>query len=372
MFFNTPLALLLFMIVDSTSAVTCSGGSKTLQQAQSYSPAGDLVCTNCVRSYNGGHQNGVARACRACGGATCTQSSDCGGMCEHWGHVCGSGYNCQCLNGFCAYTSGVCPPGWVSNGGSSMTLRCCPPENTEVGFAGGLNSDGSCKCLSGYFWKDDAHACILCPSGSTSTIVGAISCTCSTAGHSWDMSSGTCYLAPTPTPTTTPSQSSTPTPSVSPTVSRINPCNEGYVLANRGCTPCPPGTYSKLSSLVCQLCPAGTFGNRAALTTEACSGACPTCLAGSISSDSPSLTCISADIRAVPSSFGLQLWPAAHPQNTQHVDLIIAPLLQCQQMMSNADCINAEKIQGIDGLTRYVIGTAQALNMEAAETLTCA
>ena len=80
---------------------------------------------------------------------------------------------------------------------------------------------------------------------------------------------------------------------------------------------------------------------------------------------------MAADARAVPASLGLQLWPAAHPSNPQRVDLVVAPLAQCQQMTSNAACAAAATVAGADGVTRYVVGTAAAFKMEADETLTC-
>ena len=359
-------------ILNRVGSQICSGGRGTQQQSQSFTPSGDLICTNCIRStIDFGHTVGVPLSCRACGGAACVRNSDCQGMCDHWGGVCGDGYTCQCTNGFCSYSSGICPPGWVSNGGSFTTLRCCPSSaNTVVGFYGGLNSDGNgCKCESGYFWKHDAHACIVCPLGSSSA-VGATSCICNNNGYLWDLASGTCYIPATALPSTTSTRSVTP--SVTPSASRLYPCNAGYFLSDGGCVPCPPGTYSVAYAAVCQLCPAGTFGSHAGLTSAACSGNCATCSAGSTSRETSSLICVSTDARAVPSSIGLQLWPAAHPLNPQDVDLIVAPLVQCEQMTSSAACSVASQIAGEDGLMRYVVGTASALNMEAAEIMTCA
>ena len=76
----------------------------------------------------------------------------------------------------------------------------------------------------------------------------------------------------------------------------------------------------------------------------------------------------------MPSSFGLQIWPAAHPQNPQHVDLVIAPAAQCAQLSPGGVCttLAANQIVGADGVTRFVVGTAAAFHMEAGETLTCA
>jgi hypothetical protein len=76
----------------------------------------------------------------------------------------------------------------------------------------------------------------------------------------------------------------------------------------------------------------------------------------------------------VPSSYGLQIWPAAHPSNPQHVDLVIAPAAQCAQLSPGGVCttLAANQIVGADGVTRFVVGTAAAFHMEAGETLTCA
>ena len=137
------------------------------------------------------------------------------------------------------------------------------------------------------------------------------------------------------------------------------------------CIWCSPGTYAPLGVSPCLLCPAGTYGDKAGLTSAACSGPCPGCAAGSTAPSSTSLSCVAADARAVPASLGLQLWPAAHPSNPQRVDLVVAPLAQCQQMTSNAACAAAATVAGADGVTRYVVGTAAAFNMEADETLTC-
>ena len=109
-------------------------------------------------------------------------------------------------------------------------------------------------------------------------------------------------------------------------------------------------------------------GTAAALNMEAdealaCAGA---------TLSSPALACAPTSARAVPDALGLQLWPAAHPQNAQRVDLVVAPLAACQQMTSAAACAAAASVAGADGVARYVVGTAAALNMEAAAALACA
>ena len=83
------------------------------------------------------------------------------------------------------------------------------------------------------------------------------------------------------------------------------------------------------------------------------------------------LSCASSGARAAPSSLGLLLWPAAHPQNPQGVDLVAAPLAACQALTSAAACAAAPSITGEDGAPHFVIGTAAALHFEAAEPLAC-
>jgi len=86
------------------------------------------------------------------------------------------------------------------------------------------------------------------------------------------------------------------------------------------------------------------------------------------------MTCSASDSRVVPQSYGLQIWPAAHPANPQHVDLVIAPAAMCAQLSPGGMCTtaSANQIVGSDGVTRFVVGTAAAFHMEAGEALTCA
>jgi hypothetical protein len=138
------------------------------------------------------------------------------------------------------------------------------------------------------------------------------------------------------------------------------------------CAPCYPGTYSLAGASSCSLCPAGTFGDRAGLATDACAGACATCVAGSTTALHAPLTCSAGSARGVPSSLGLQIWPAANAANLRGVDLLVAPLALCRQMTSAAACAAADSVVGGDGATRFVVGTAAAFNVEPAEALTCA
>ena len=159
------------------------------------------------------------------------------------------------------------------------------------------------------------------------------------------------------------------------------PCAAGSFApqGTTACMPCPPGTYSLVGAASCSLCPAGTFGDHAGLTSNVCSGTCSSCTAGSTSSSAlntaiSSMTCSTANSRAVPSSYGLQIWPAAHPANPQRVDLVIAPATMCAQMSPGGVCttLAVNQITGSDGITRFVVGTAAAFHMEASETLECA
>ena len=86
---------------------------------------------------------------------------------------------------------------------------------------------------------------------------------------------------------------------------------------------------------------------------------------------SSSLSCASGGARALPSSLGMRLLPAAHPLNTDGVDLIVAPLESCTAMLSATICAT-KQVGVMDGVTRYVIGTAADLHMEAGEELVCA
>ena len=191
-------------------------------------------------------------------------------------------------------------------------------------------------------------------------------------------------------------------------------CAAGYIgSSSGGCTACPagswgqngmlacvlcsPGTYSLAGASSCSLCPAGTFGDHAGLATAACSGECATCTAGSTvagqagpagppgpagaagpqgppgaTTVASPLSCSAGAARAVPSSLGLQIWPAANAANVRGVDLLVAPFTLCRQMTSAAACTAADSVAGTDGVTRFVVGTAAAFNVEPAEALTCA
>ena len=62
------------------------------------------------------------------------------------------------------------------------------------------------------------------------------------------------------------------------------------------------------------------------------------------------------------------LWPAANPSNPLHVDLVIAPLATCQQLGGTCSTLASNTVVGADGITRYIVGTAAALNIGASPT----
>jgi streptogramin lyase len=161
------------------------------------------------------------------------------------------------------------------------------------------------------------------------------------------------------------------------------PCSSGSysIFTQQGvtsCSLCPPGTYSLGSTSSCTACPSGKYGNRAGLTTSACSGVCQIpadCPEGTVSPPPPSsssstLSCASNIARALPTDLNMRLWPAAHPTNINNVDLIVAPEETCKTILNVNTCVDRASIV-IDGITRYSIGKAIDLNMEASEMLRC-
>ena len=156
------------------------------------------------------------------------------------------------------------------------------------------------------------------------------------------------------------------------------PCAAGSWSAPgaTACTLCSPGTYSTAGASSCLPCPAGTYGSSAGLASSACTGPCASAAACPLGTAYPppitGLSCASSAARAVPSSLGVLLWPAANPSNPQHVDLVIAPLATCQRLGGTCSTLASNTVMGADGVTRYIVGTAAALNIEAAEQLECA
>lgn len=216
--------------------------------------------------------------------------------------------------------------------GSAYRTAACPNDPDGACFPGSFSQGGWTWC------------CTLCRAGTFQDLTGQIACKpCEAGTASPDVGrSSACPVCP---PGTWSSPGST------------------------ACAPCSPGTYSLGSAAVCSLCQAGTFGSSAGLATAACSGVCPSCAAGSTTA--AALSCASTGARAAPPSLGLLAWPAAHPLNPKHVDLIVAPRAACVSLTSAAACDEAATIAGVDGTLRYVVGTAAAMHLEAAEVLAC-
>jgi hypothetical protein len=145
------------------------------------------------------------------------------------------------------------------------------------------------------------------------------------------------------------------------------------------CILCSPGTYSSSAGASsCTPCPAGTYGSSAGLTSSTCTGPCASTAACPLGTAYPppaapitGLSCASSAVRAVPASLGVLLWPAANPSNPQQVDLVIAPLDVCQRLRGTCSAQASNTVVGADGIMRYIVGTAAALNLEAAESLAC-
>jgi len=207
----------------------------------------------------------------------------------------------------------------VSNSGTLSAAGCtqCPPGLSTGNLAGSTSQAACTSCAAGYIGSPSG-GCTICPAG--------------TWGQSGMMA----------------------------------------------CVLCSPGTYSLAGSATCRPCPAGTYGSAAGLATDACSGTCSpasSCPPGT-SSLPPTppvtgLSCISSGTRAAPAKLNLLLWPAAHPANSRGVDLVAATLGVCQQLGGTCSTSAADTVAGADGALRYIVGTAAALHLEAAEPLAC-
>ena len=221
-----------------------------------------------------------------------------------------------------------CPAGTFSDGNSILVCTKC-----QAGSWSGVAAAACTLCLPGSYSNEGASACSLCGAGTFASKSNSSSCLPCPAGT---------WAGPALFPGAT------------------------------SCAICPPGTYSLEGASFCTACPAGTFGASAGLTTSACSGQCPSpaqCKSGTAFPNT--LACSSGDSRAVPVTLGLQIWPAAHPQNAVQVDLVVAPSALCAQMLSSSACGAAASIVGSDGIVRYVVGTAAGLNMESSKLMVC-
>ena len=342
------------LLVQSPNAVSllracragyfCTAGSpfflETICASGTFSIGDALSCTPCPLNYNSPPGSTSAAACLPCPAGTYAS----GGLCVS----CQAGSYSTTVGATSSATCLACPVGTSSVAGASTCSICAS------GYAGtptnpGGGSAGCIPCSSGFFSSAGQTSCSPCPSGTTTASFASASasaCSMCAAGY-FESAAASCLACP------------------------------AGKWSSRGastCVPCPPGTYSQAGASSCTLCPAGTYGAAAGLTSAACSGACSACSEGSMFPPlASSLSCTAGgSARAAPPSLSLLLWPAAHPQNAAHVDVIVAPLEKCQQLTSAAACSAAASIAGADGVVRYVIGTAAALHLEAAEPLECA
>ena len=260
--------------------------------------------------------------------------------------------------------------------GSSGSPGTLTKSATDNSWAWAPSPPSCAPCAAGSSAAAGATVCSPCPPG-TFALVGAAACTLcpagtfgSSAGLATAACSGAC--ATCAAGSTTGPQSATPTPTAPSCAAGSAP-----IGAANACSPCPPGTYSLAGAAACSLCPAGTFGAAAGLSTAACSGPCAACATAGATAGATSLplaeslSCTTSDSRAVPASLGVLIWPAASPSNMAAVDLVVAPLALCRHITSDAACAAAASVLGADGVPCYVVGTAEALHIEATEELTC-
>ena len=269
--------------------------------------------------------------------------------------------------------SNLVPLSAPSPGGNTALFSCAagtagPISVSSRSGAGGawawVAAPACTPCAAGTWAPQGATACAPCPPG-TYSLAGASTCSLcpagtfgSSAGLTSTACSGTC--------------ASCAAGSTAPAATAAS-CAAGSFPGGAGgaCTPCPAGTYSLAGAAACSLCSAGRYGGAAGLTSADCSGPCPGCPAGTANPPpASSLSCASGGARALPSTLGMRLWPAAHPQNQQHVDLIVAPADVCAAQAGQSCAARASVVMG--GTTLFVVGKAADLHMEPAEDLTCA
>ena len=295
-----------------------------------------------------------------------------------------------------------CPPGLTTPASNPLLSGSAGCTGRICGAGSGYTSSGSCApCQPGTFAGADdplftgspQPGCYSCPAGKFANATGGTMCNPCPVGFYAYAGSPICTACPTGYTTSTTqgvaiADCSLCAPGFSPSFSGGGAssltctavCAAGF-YAPRGavkCMPCPPGTYSLEAAAACDPCPAGTFGSSAALASPACSGLCASmaaCPRGTAYPPPPApitdLSCASSGVRAVPASLGLLLWPAAHPSNYRHEDLIVAKLDNCLQLGGTCSTAPSDVIIGGDGVPRYIVDTAAALHLEAAEALAC-
>ena len=317
--------------------------------------------SQCISCAAGSYSDVVSMACTLCPTGTYTVNSQTGSTSVSACTICAPGFYGSVTNGGTLAAAGCrpCPAGFYSAAGAD-TCTACPSSISTLSPMS--TSVAACTvCAPGYFGisisnggTTSASGCMPCPPGlSTNNLAGSTSqaaCTSCAAGYIGTASGG-CTVCP------------------------AGSWGQNGMMA---CVLCSPGTYSLAGATACSPCPEGTYGSSAGLASSICTGICASMMACPLGTAYPppaapitSLSCASSGARAVPTALGVLLWPAAHPSNPQHVDLIIAPLAVCQQLTSSMACAAAASIMGMDGVMRFVVGTAAALNLEAAEALTC-
>lgn len=274
--------------------------------------------------------------------------------------ICAPGYAGVVVNGGTSGATGCldCPIGYFSNDNAN-TCTACPTSFSTYTFRS--QGENSCdQCAPGYYGSvvnagtATASGCTACPVGYTTGKVGATSideCSKCIPGYIINILTGKCTICPAGT---------------------------WGQSGMTSCILCSAGTYSLSGASSCTPCPAGTYGNSAGLSTSDCTAKCTSAVACPLGTVYPppaapilGLSCLSSGARAVPTSLGLKMLPAAHPSNPRGVDLIIASLSACQQLSSTCSTQTSNTIVGVDLSTQYIVGTSEELHMESSEQLTC-
>ena len=346
----------------ATACTTCPAGTFSVAASAICCPQGSYV-TGGYYLENGGNccgAWGTARACVQCPPGLTTPASNplLPGSAGCTGRVCGAG------SGYSSGSCAPCQPGTFAGADDPLSTVAPQPDCYLCPSGTFSNATGGTACNPcpvGFYAHAGSSNCTACPAGYTTAaaIQGVAIADCS-------------LCAPGFSPTFTGGGASTLTCTAV--------CPAGF-YAPRGavqCMPCPPGTYSLDAAAACTPCPAGTFGSSAALASPACSGLCSSaaaCPRGTAYPPPPApitdLSCASSGVRAAPASLGLLLWPAAHPSNIRHEDLIVAKLETCLQLGGTCSTTPSDVITGEDGVPRFIVNTAAALHLEAAEALAC-
>lgn len=351
----------------SAGCTSCSAGS--------FSSSGSSSCTNCAtpgkqwtgstceQCPRGSFSSTLARSdgsynCESC--PTSIYTAAAGSISISACSICAPGYAGIVVNGGSLAATGcsVCPIGFFSNENAN-TCTACPTSFSTYSYGSQFASDCA-LCAPGYYGSvvnagtATASGCTACPIGYTTVKVGGTSvddCSKCVPGYIFNDLTGKCTICPAGT------------------------WGQSGMTA---CILCSAGTYSLSGSSSCTPCPAGTYGSSTGLKTSACTASCTSAEACPLGTVYPppaapisGLSCLSSGARAVPTSLGLKMLPAAHPLNSRGVDLIIASLGICQQLTSTCSTLPSDAIVGVDVSTQYIVGTSEELHMESSEQLTC-